>query len=104
MNFSSLPVIGRLCGSFVPFQALDRGMEELLRTNNPVTISFVQSLLNDEGIMHFVADQHMSILEGSVGILAKRVMVGTDEIHNARRLLKENGLGDELPEKLVRPV
>ncbi len=79
-------------------------MEELLRTNNPVTLSFVQSLLNDEEIDHFVADQHMSILDGSIGILPRRVMVETDEIHRARRLMEQNGLGDELPEKLVRPV
>lgn len=79
-------------------------MEELLRTNNPVTVSFVESLLTDEGIIHFVADQHMSILDGSLGILPRRVMVESDEIHNARRLMKDNGLEAELPEKLIRPV
>ena len=79
-------------------------MEELLRTNNPVTLSFIQSLLSDEDIEHFVADQHMSILDGSIGILPRRIMVRTDRLHRARRLVEEVGLGAELPEKLVRPV
>ena len=79
-------------------------MEELLRTNNPVTISFVQSLLDSEGIINFVADQHMSILDGSIGILPRRIMVDTEYLHRARRLVNDNGLGKELPEKPIRPV
>ena len=79
-------------------------MEELLRTNNPVTLSFIQSLLDDAGIGYFLADQHMSILDGSIGILPRRIMVETDELHRARRLVQDNGLGKELPEKLVRPI
>lgn len=79
-------------------------MEELLRTNNPVTLSFIQSLLDDEEIAHFVADQHMSILDGSLGILPRRVMVETEQLLRARKLMKQNGLGAELPEKLIRPV
>ena len=79
-------------------------MEELLRSNNPVTISFVQSLLLEEDIDHFVADQHMSILDGSIGILPRRIMVVTDRLYRARRLVEEAGLGAELPEKLVRPI
>ena len=79
-------------------------MEELLRTNNPVTLSFIQSFLNDAGIENFVMDQHMSILDGSLGILPRRIMVERDELMKARRLVKENGLEAELPEKLVRPL
>lgn len=77
-------------------------MDELLRSNNPVTISFVQSLLADAEITHFVADQHMSILDGSIGILPRRIMVASDSLSKARRIVVEAGLENELPLKPVR--
>lgn len=79
-------------------------MEELMRTNNPVTLSFAQSLLTDDNIVHFVADQNMSVAEGSIGILSSRIMVDGDMLMKARRLLEDAGLGSELPEKFVRPL
>ena len=42
-------------------------MKELLRTNDPVELSFVQALLKDSGIESIVFDQHTSIMEGSIG-------------------------------------
>ena len=54
--------------------------------------------------MHFVADLHMSIVDGSLGILPRRIMVDGDRLHQARRLMRDAGLGDELPEKPIRPV
>lgn len=71
-------------------------MIELLRTNDPVVISFVESLLRDAGIDFFVADQNMSIMEGSLGILPRRVLVEKDEAERARKLLEEAGVGDEM--------
>jgi hypothetical protein len=71
-------------------------MEELLRTNDLVLISFVESLLREAGIEPWVADQNMSIIEGSLGILQRRVMVPADRLEQARRLLTEAGVGDEL--------
>ena len=47
-------------------------MIELVRTNDPVVISFVESLMRDAGIACFVADQNMSVLDGSIGILPRR--------------------------------
>ena len=44
-------------------------LEELLRTNDIVLISFVESLLKEAEIPHFVADQNMSVIEGSLGVL-----------------------------------
>lgn len=77
-------------------------MEELMRTNNAVSISFAQSLLQEAGIAHFVADTHMSILDGSIGILPRRVMVEADALDRARELLRQAGLGKELPDRPVR--
>lgn len=71
-------------------------MIELIRTNDPVIISFVEALLRDAGIGFFVADQNMSIAEGSIGILARRVMVDADRENEARRLLTEAGVGSEM--------
>ena len=74
-------------------------MEELIRTNDPVVIATVEALLTGADIGHFVADRHMSVLEGSIGIFARRILVDADDAPRARRLLIDAGLGDEL-----RPV
>lgn len=71
-------------------------MIELIRTNDAVLISFVEALMRDAGIGYFVADQNMSIAEGSIGILARRVMVVEDDEAAARRLLKDAGIAHEL--------
>lgn len=71
-------------------------MEELLRTNDPVLVSFVDALLRDAGIAVLVLDQNMSIIEGSLGILPRRVMVPADRLDAARRLLDDAGVGGEL--------
>ncbi|MEZ5871834.1 MAG: DUF2007 domain-containing protein [Nitratireductor sp.] len=72
-------------------------MKELLRTNNPVTISFVEALLRDCGIEHMVLDGNMAVLEGSLGILPRRVLVDEDRHSQALRLMREAGLECELP-------
>jgi hypothetical protein len=46
-------------------------MHDLIRTNDPVLISFVESLMRDAGIGCLVADSGMSILEGSVGVIPR---------------------------------
>ncbi len=71
-------------------------MIELLRTNDLVLISAVEAILKGEEIPCFVADQHMSVLEGSAGFLARRVMVPKDRLDRARRILIDAGLGGEL--------
>jgi hypothetical protein len=71
-------------------------MIELMRTNDPVVISFVEALLREAGIAHFVADQNMSIMEGSLGVLPRRVMVGRDDLDQARRILTDAGIAKEI--------
>ena len=71
-------------------------MEELVRTNDLVVISLIESLLSEAGVAHFVADRHMSAMEGSLGFLPRRILVDSDEIGRARRLLVDAGLGGEL--------
>ncbi|UUP18737.1 DUF2007 domain-containing protein [Nitratireductor thuwali] len=67
-------------------------MQEILRTNDPVTISFVESLLRDAGIGFLVADQNMSIMEGSLGVLPRRVLVEDGALDQARQLLADAGV------------
>jgi hypothetical protein len=71
-------------------------MIEIMRTNDIVLISVVSSLLDETNIAYFVADQHMSVIEGSSGFLARRIMVERDAETRARRLLTEAGFGEEL--------
>jgi hypothetical protein len=71
-------------------------MEEIVRTNNLVTISFIEALLKDAGITPFIADQNMSVIEGSLGILPRRVLVPEAQAEEARRILREAGVGAEL--------
>lgn len=73
-------------------------MEELVRTNDIVLISVIESLLEGAGIMHMVVDIHMSVLEGFGGMIARRVLVDRDQAIMARKLLREAGLGAELRE------
>ena len=69
---------------------------ELVRTNDAVLVSAVQALLDAAHIPHLVFDQNMSVLEGSIGILPRRILVNECCIDDARQLLAEAGLGHEL--------
>lgn len=71
-------------------------MREIMRTNDPVLISAVEALLKGADIPYGVFDQNMSVLEGSIGMLPRRVMVADDHVAAARRLLRDAGLGHEL--------
>lgn len=62
-------------------------MEELLRSNDPVYLSFVQHVLGEAGIGHFLFDEHMSVLEGSIGILPRRILVAAEDVEEARRVI-----------------
>jgi len=71
-------------------------MEELVRTNDPVLISFLESLLDEAGIRYFVADDNMSILEGSLAVIPRRLLVDGSQVVQARRLVTDAGLAHEL--------
>ncbi|MCO4318515.1 DUF2007 domain-containing protein [Phyllobacterium sp. 21LDTY02-6] len=71
-------------------------MLEIMRTNDPVLISFVEALLKDANINFFVADANMSILEGSLGVLARRIMVEEANASEARQILTDAGIEQEL--------
>lgn len=74
-------------------------MKELIATNDLVLVSFVESLLKDANIDYLIFDQNMSILEGSIGVIPRRIMVSDGVIRNARALLEDAGIGKELSSK-----
>ncbi len=71
-------------------------MRELIRTNDMVLVSAVVALLDGAGIRHMVLDQNMSVLEGSLGVLPRRILVSDGHELTARRILEDAGLGGEL--------
>jgi len=71
-------------------------LRELVRTNDAVLISAIEALLNGARIAHMVVDQNMSVMEGSIGIFPRRILVGEDQVEAARRLLQDAGFGHEL--------
>ena len=62
-------------------------MKELVRTNDPVLLSWLQALLADAGIDAVVLDTHTSILEGSIAAIPRRLMVADEDHGAARRLI-----------------
>jgi hypothetical protein len=71
-------------------------VQELLRTNDIVVVSLVRALLDGADIPYVVLDSHMSVVEGSLGVLPRRVLVGEDRLAAARQILTENGLAHEI--------
>jgi tRNA1(Val) A37 N6-methylase TrmN6 len=71
-------------------------VQELVRTNNAVLITAIEALLKGADIPHVVLDRNMSVLEGSLGILPRRILVDDEHQHSARRLLEDAGLAHEL--------
>lgn len=67
-------------------------MKQLLRTNNTTEIAFAKALLQGEGIDCFEMDVNMSILEGSIGIFPRRLMVADRDFDAAALVMTDNGI------------
>jgi len=63
---------------------------------NPATLNFAQAVLKEADIPFFVMDQNASIIEGSIGIIPRRLMVVDEDAEEARQALTDAGLGDEV--------
>lgn len=73
-------------------------MREILKTNDLVLLDFARVLLADAGIAATIFDSHMSVTDGSLGILPRRLMVAEEDYARAERVLKE-ALPDETAPK-----
>jgi len=69
-------------------------MHDLVRTNDPVLLNFVQVLLEDAGIGVAVFDGNMSSVQGTLGAVLQRLAVPEDRLTEARRILEESGLAE----------
>ncbi len=65
-------------------------MKELFRTTDPTLIPFATAMLRAEDIECFDLDVHMSILEGSIGIMPRRLMVADRDYFQASAILRDN--------------
>ncbi len=65
-------------------------MKELLRSNDPTIIAFAKALLDGEDIRWFEMDVNMSVLEGSIGVLPRRLMVRSTDLFMAEAVLRDN--------------
>jgi tRNA1(Val) A37 N6-methylase TrmN6 len=63
-------------------------MKELVRSNDPVFISWLMAALDDAGIHALLLDQHISAVEGSLGILPRRILVPDDALDAAKAVIK----------------
>jgi hypothetical protein len=73
------------------------GMEEIIRTTDPTLVAFATALLRAEGIECFELDVHMSVLEGSLGVLPRRLAVARRDAFRARAILRDNGVETTSP-------
>lgn len=71
-------------------------MIELIRTNDIVLLSFVESLMKSANIVYFVADRNTSMAEGSLSIIQCRFLVDAERQEEAKQILIDAGLVDEL--------
>jgi len=67
-------------------------MRELLRSNDAVLLSFAEAVLREAGIASYLADQYISVVEGSIGAFPRRLLVSDDDRDAARRALSQAGL------------
>ena len=65
-------------------------MKELLRTNDLTVIAYANAILNESGIDVFELDVNTSILEGSLGILPRRLMVREADLAIAQNLMQDH--------------
>ena len=74
-----------------------RSMEELLKTQDIVMISFLEATLREAGIPSLVFDAGMNVVEGGIVAFPRRLMVHGDDLERARRLVMDAGCGHALP-------
>lgn len=71
-------------------------MEVVLQSTNALDICFAKTLLSDVGVQYFVLDEHISAIEGCIGIFPVRVMVCNKDTDLAKKVLAENNLLGEM--------
>jgi len=63
-------------------------LKELLRTNDVVLLSFLEARLKGEDIEAVILDMNASIVEGSLGVLPRRLMTMDEDFERAETIVK----------------
>lgn len=74
-------------------------MKELFRSNDTVLLSYAEALLKEAGVDHVIVDGNMAVMEGTLGILPRRMLVAEDQWQKAAAILRDAELGDVLGDK-----
>ena len=64
-------------------------MKEVLRSNDPVLLSWAEARLAGAGIAAVVLDAFTSVVEGSIGAIPRRLMVDDGDHARATRLIDQ---------------
>ena len=67
-------------------------MKELFSTNDITQFVYAETILNSNDIVSFTLDENISVLEGSIGILPRRLMVLQNDYEQSLELLEDFGL------------
>ncbi len=70
-------------------------MREVLRTSDPVLLSFARHVLAEAGIESWVLDEYVSAVEGSMLAFPRRLMVRNEHERRATWLLADLVAGDQ---------
>ena len=62
-------------------------MKEIVRSNDPVYLSWVQAVLAEAGIPTVEFDRHAAVMDGSIMAIQRRLMVADDDLDEARTVL-----------------
>ncbi|HEX4302148.1 MAG TPA: DUF2007 domain-containing protein [Rhizomicrobium sp.] len=76
-------------------------MRPVLKTNDPVLLSFAQSLLGDADIASVVFDENASVMDGSLGILPRRLMVADEDVERGKQVVREGLARREAPPEVT---
>jgi hypothetical protein len=63
-------------------------MRAVLKTIDPVVLTYAANVLEQEGIESVVFDAHASVMDGSMGFLPRRLMVLDEDFERADTLLR----------------
>ena len=64
-------------------------MKEVIRTNNLILISRVQTILDEAGIQNKLLDTHASNIEGNISAIQRRLVVSNDDFHQSQKLIND---------------
>jgi hypothetical protein len=63
-------------------------MRMVLKSNNPVVLSYAADVLTQAGIESVIFDTHASIMDGSIAVVPRRLMVLDEDRARAEALLR----------------